>query len=106
MTNNTDMIFLSELDAIIRDRMAEPSAKSYTATLVATGTRRVAQKVGEEAIELSLAAVAGSRSEQIDEAADLLFHLQVLLATLGLSLTDVVQCLQERHCRSRNAEDK
>jgi phosphoribosyl-ATP pyrophosphohydrolase/phosphoribosyl-AMP cyclohydrolase len=89
--------FLSELEQIIRNRMKSESAASYTMQLVASGNRRVAQKVGEEAVELALAAVAGTRQEQVNEAADLMFHLQLLLAVLGLSLADVADCLERRH---------
>ncbi len=89
--------FLSELEQIIRDRMKCESAASYTIQLIASGDRRVAQKVGEEAVELALAAVAGTRQEQISEAADLMFHFQLLLAVLGLSLADVADCLERRH---------
>lgn len=89
--------FLSELEQIIRQRMTSNSTNSYTMQLVASGNRRVAQKVGEEAVELALAAVAGTRQEQIGEAADLMFHFQLLLAVLGLSLADVADCLERRH---------
>ncbi len=89
--------YLSELENIIRDRIKSTSAGSYTLQLVASGERRVAQKVGEEAVELALAAVAGTRQEQIGEAADLMFHFQVLLAVLDLSLADVADCLERRH---------
>jgi len=67
------------------------------ASLFAAGTRRIAQKVGEEAVELALAATAGDRDEQLDEAADLLYHLLVLLAAKDLSLADVAERLEERH---------
>ena len=91
------MDFLIELEKIIRDRMQKDPAASYTSQLVSGGIHRVAQKVGEEAIELALAAVAGGREQQVNEAADLLFHFQVLLASLDLSLSDVAECLRERH---------
>ncbi|MDH4047653.1 MAG: phosphoribosyl-ATP diphosphatase [Gammaproteobacteria bacterium] len=91
------MNFLYELEQIIRHRIDENSTGSYTSQLVVSGTRRVAQKVGEEAVELALAAVAGSRSDQLEEAADLMFHFQVLLASLDLSLAEVADCLQARH---------
>lgn len=94
---NNDIEFLSTLEAIISERLDADSAKSYTAQLAASGDKRVAQKVGEEAVELALAATAGDREEQIDEAADLVFHLLVLLSTKGLSLTDVVARLRDRH---------
>jgi phosphoribosyl-ATP pyrophosphohydrolase/phosphoribosyl-AMP cyclohydrolase len=95
--NKTDLKFLGELEHIIRDRISRKPDASYTANLISSGMRRVAQKVGEEAVELALAAVDGSRDEQINEAADLVFHLQVLLAVLDLSLQDVACCLERRH---------
>ena len=95
--SKNNLSYLGELEAIIRDRMASTSAGSYILQLVASGKRRVAQKVGEEAVELALAAVAGTRQEQISEAADLMFHFQVLLAVLDLSLAEVTDCLEQRH---------
>ncbi len=97
----TDQLkFLTTLESVIRNRIESDSDSSYTARLVSSGQSRVAQKVGEEALELALAATSGSASEQLDEAADLVFHLLVLLHTLGLSLGDVAAKLNERH---RNA---
>jgi phosphoribosyl-ATP pyrophosphohydrolase/phosphoribosyl-AMP cyclohydrolase len=95
--SQTDMEFLNTLEQIIRERINSGSPDSYVATLFASGTRRIAQKVGEEAVEFSLAAAAGNRTEQIEEAADLLFHIQVLLASLDISLTEVDDCLRARH---------
>jgi phosphoribosyl-ATP pyrophosphohydrolase/phosphoribosyl-AMP cyclohydrolase len=91
------MTFLTELEQIIRQRIQSGSSGSYVASLSAAGTRRVAQKVGEEAVEFALAAAAGSRSEQVDEAADLLFHFQILLANLDISLAEVAEQLRNRH---------
>jgi len=89
--------FIGQLESIIRDRIESRKSDSYTAQLVAQGEKRVAQKVGEEAIELILAATAGDRSEQLEEAADLLFHLLVLLACKGSSISDVSETLRKRH---------
>lgn len=91
--------FLQQLEQVIRDRIANPSDESYTARLVAEGTKRVAQKVGEEGVELALAAVSESRDEVLDETADLVYHVLVLLQTQGLSLSDVVRVLEARHTR-------
>ena len=91
------MAFLSELERIIHERIRSKSPDSYVATLCNSGLRRIAQKVGEEAVEFALAAVDGNRSEQVEEAADLLFHVQVLLASLDISLTEVDDCLRLRH---------
>jgi phosphoribosyl-ATP pyrophosphohydrolase/phosphoribosyl-AMP cyclohydrolase len=89
--------FLSRLEQVIAERLEQPSAESYTASLVAMGPKRVAQKVGEEAVELALAAVDGTREEVLDEAADLVYHLLVLLRTQRAQLGDVVEVLAQRH---------
>jgi phosphoribosyl-ATP pyrophosphohydrolase/phosphoribosyl-AMP cyclohydrolase len=73
-----------------------PVDGSYVSGLIRGGNRRLAQKVGEEAVELALAAAAGDRDEQVEEAADLLFHLLVLLNCNGIRLADVVQVLEQR----------
>ena len=92
-----DIQFIAELEAIVRERLAEGSDDSYTARLATSGTKRIAQKVGEEGVELALAAAAGSQQEIIDEAADLVYHLIVLLNERGLSLEDIAQRLKTRH---------
>lgn len=92
-----ELDFLSVLERIIDDRRRAAPAGSYVAGLVAGGERRVAQKVGEEAVELALAAVGDDRGAQLDEAADLLFHLLVLLRVKGLRLADVADHLERRH---------
>ncbi|MDH3619781.1 MAG: phosphoribosyl-ATP diphosphatase [Gammaproteobacteria bacterium] len=92
-----DIDFIAELETIVSARLASGGDESYTARLAAAGTKRIAQKVGEEGVELALAAAAGSQQETIDEAADLIYHLVVLLADRGLSLEDVATRLQSRH---------
>lgn len=92
-----DITFIARLEAIVVERLRSGSDDSYTVRLSAAGTKRIAQKVGEEGVELALAAAAGSHQETIDEAADLVYHLIVLLADLGLSLEDVAQRLEARH---------
>ena len=94
---STDISFLSRLEEIITTRIDNPSEDSYVSQLVASGDKRVAQKLGEEAVELSLAAVAGDSQEQLNEAADLIFHLLVLLKSKNLTLQDVAVTLQQRH---------
>lgn len=89
--------FIAELEAIVKERLAAGGDESYTARLAAAGTKRIAQKVGEEGVELALAATAGSQQETIDEAADLMYHVIVLLADRGLSLEDVATRLAARH---------
>ena len=92
-----DIRFIAELEEIVRKRLEEGSEESYTARLAASGTKRVAQKVGEEGVELALAATSGSQQETIDEAADLVYHVIVLLNERGLSLEDVAHRLRTRH---------
>jgi phosphoribosyl-ATP pyrophosphohydrolase/phosphoribosyl-AMP cyclohydrolase len=92
-----DIAFIAELEAIVLQRLAAGGDESYTARLAAAGTKRIAQKVGEEGVELALAAAAGSQQETIDEAADLVYHLIVLLADRGLSLEDIATRLKTRH---------
>lgn len=90
------LAFLADLERTVAQRLCCPTAQSYTAALVAQGVRRVAQKVGEEAVEVVLAAGA-SEAELTAEAADLIFHLIVLLKARNLSLRDVVSVLDSRH---------
>ena len=89
--------FLADLDALIAQRQRERPAGSYTTGLFEGGVRRIAQKVGEEGVETALAAVAQDDQALLGEAADLLFHLAVLLRARGLSLHDAVRVLEQRH---------
>ncbi|HEX3913553.1 MAG TPA: bifunctional phosphoribosyl-AMP cyclohydrolase/phosphoribosyl-ATP diphosphatase HisIE [Steroidobacteraceae bacterium] len=89
--------FLSRLEQIVAQRIADPPVGSYTAKLVDQGLTRIAQKVGEEGVELALAAVAQSDEAIIGEAADLLYHTALLLKVKGLSLAQVVDELESRH---------
>jgi len=91
------LAFLDTLGALIDERMRVRPAGSYTARLAAGGPKAVAQKVGEEGVELALAGVAGSEAEVVAEAADVLYHLLVLLQLRGLPLATVVQELERRH---------
>jgi len=92
-----DIRFIGDLETIVRARLDEKNEDSYTARLAAAGTRRIAQKVGEEGVELALAASSGTEQETIDEAADLIYHVIVLLSERGLSLEDVSRRLETRH---------
>jgi phosphoribosyl-ATP pyrophosphohydrolase/phosphoribosyl-AMP cyclohydrolase len=89
--------FLAELDALVDARYRERPAGSYTTKLFDGELRRIAQKVGEEGVETALAAIAQDDAALCGEAADLLFHLQVLLRARGLSLDAAVDMLRGRH---------
>ncbi|CAN5763688.1 bifunctional phosphoribosyl-AMP cyclohydrolase/phosphoribosyl-ATP diphosphatase HisIE [soil metagenome] len=89
--------FLGRLEALIQERKTNPQEKSYTNHLFASGIQKIAQKVGEEAVEVVIDAVAGNKEPLTGEAADLLYHLLVLLAASDLQLSDVVKVLQARH---------
>jgi phosphoribosyl-ATP pyrophosphohydrolase/phosphoribosyl-AMP cyclohydrolase len=89
--------WLNELEALIDARADADPASSYVATLLAAPPARRAQKVGEEAVEVALAAVSGDTGALRGEAADLVFHLLVLLRGAGLTLADVVAELARRH---------
>jgi len=90
------LAFLATLEQIIARRLRTPRPGSYTTELVASGVRRLAQKVGEEGLEVALAASA-PRDELIAESADLLFHLMLLLQTREVTLQDVSSILESRH---------
>ncbi|WP_375054924.1 bifunctional phosphoribosyl-AMP cyclohydrolase/phosphoribosyl-ATP diphosphatase HisIE [Zobellella sp. DQSA1] len=89
--------FLAELEQVLASRKGADPATSYTASLYARGTKRIAQKVGEEGVETALAATVHDHEELVSESADLLYHLTVLLQQEGLELTDVVNKLKARH---------
>lgn len=89
--------FLGQLEAVIAQRISTRPEGSYTARIWAEGKSRLAQKVGEEAVEVALAAVTGAASELLGEAADLVFHLALLLKSRDLTLVDVVAELERRH---------
>lgn len=89
--------FLAHLDGVVASRLKSRDKSSYTYRLVSDGVARVAQKVGEEGVETALAAVSGKDREFAGEAADLLYHLIVLLRARGLSLADAIAVLETRH---------
>ena len=89
--------FIGELDALVKARFESRPAGSYTTRLFDAGVRGIAQKVGEEGVETALAAVVQDDEALLGEAADLVFHLQVLLRARGLSLDDVDRVLEARH---------
>ncbi|WP_343669651.1 bifunctional phosphoribosyl-AMP cyclohydrolase/phosphoribosyl-ATP diphosphatase HisIE [Chitinophaga sp.] len=89
--------FLSKLETVINDRKNNPSDTSYTSKLFAKGINKIAQKVGEEAVEVVIEAKDDSEELFLNESADLLFHYLVLLSAKGYQLSDVLGVLQERH---------
>lgn len=95
--NSPQLSFLYELEQVIQSREGADPQSSYTASLFAKGVKRIAQKVGEEGVESALAAMAGDKEELANEAADLMFHLLVLLRSQKLELNDVIQVLKQRH---------
>jgi len=95
---------LDRLTHIIRERRVADPALSYVAKLSSRGRAKIAQKVGEEAVETVIAAIEGDRAAVTSEAADLLFHLAILLADMDLSLADVLAELDRRDGMSGLAE--
>ncbi|HET9629059.1 MAG TPA: phosphoribosyl-ATP diphosphatase [Novosphingobium sp.] len=95
---------LAKLEATIAERRAADPSTSYVAKLNAKGVGKIAQKLGEEATETVIAALAGDRQELVGEAADLLFHLLVLLGAKGVSLAEVLAELDRREGTSGIAE--
>lgn len=87
---------LAELEGVIRERIKSKDPSSYTYNIYSKGVGYIARKVGEEAVELAVAALAEGRERVVEEAADLLYHVLVLLAAQGLSLEDVCAELKRR----------
>jgi phosphoribosyl-AMP cyclohydrolase / phosphoribosyl-ATP pyrophosphohydrolase len=90
---------LSSLEAVIKDRKANPAKGSYTTSLFESGINKVAQKVGEEAVELIIEAKDNSKDLFLNEASDLMYHYLVLLTAKGFSLDDVLDVLKKRHSK-------
>ncbi len=97
VSKSADFVFLARLEKLINSRKNADENTSYTAKLFKKGTKRIAQKVGEEGVETALAATVKDKDELICEAADLMYHLSVLLADANLSFSDVIAKLKERH---------
>jgi len=93
----SQMVWLNQLETLLKERKTADPEISYTASLYARGTKRISQKVGEEGVEVALAATSGDKDEVICESADLIYHLLVLLNDQQLSLSDVINKLKERH---------
>jgi phosphoribosyl-ATP pyrophosphohydrolase/phosphoribosyl-AMP cyclohydrolase len=92
-----DLVFLSHLESIIANRKNNSNGKSYTRSLFAAGINKIAQKVGEEAVEIVIEAKDDNDDLFLGEAADLLFHYLILLQAKGFTLKDVTNILQQRH---------
>jgi phosphoribosyl-ATP pyrophosphohydrolase len=95
---------LEKLNATIAARKAASAESSYTAKLLASGPEKCAKKLGEEAFELAMAAVLGDKSNTANEAADVLYHLLVLLQSAEVSLSDVMAVLEQREGTSGHVE--
>ena len=103
-TPATPAFTLGDLAAIVRQRASASPEQSWTARLLASGPERVARKFGEEALEAVIAAVQGDKAALTTEAADVLFHLLVLLEAGGIDLDDVMSELERRTGQSGLAE--
>ncbi len=96
-SNSSQTAFIDQLRGIIKERKENPSTTSYTSSLFAKGINKLAQKVGEEAVELVIEAKDDNKELFLGEAADLLFHYLVLLEAKDYSLDEVVAVLKQRH---------
>jgi phosphoribosyl-ATP pyrophosphohydrolase/phosphoribosyl-AMP cyclohydrolase len=97
------MGFLADLERVLAERATADPAESYTARLMNEGIKRIAQKVGEEGVETALAGVAGDEREVTGEAADLVYHLTLLLHARGLGWRQVTDELRRRHADGRTS---
>ena len=97
--NKSGLEFLNYLTNLIESRKEANQDNSYTSKLFAAGSKRIAKKVGEEAVELALEAENGEMDRFIDEAADLLFHTMVLLSSRSINLNTIANRLKERHSK-------
>jgi len=94
--------FLSRLEVVIRDRKNNPDENSYVTGLFKKGINKIAQKLGEEAVEMVIEAKDGNKDLFLNEAADLLFHYLILLEAKGHNFKEVVNVLQERHDKKKS----
>jgi phosphoribosyl-ATP pyrophosphohydrolase/phosphoribosyl-AMP cyclohydrolase len=105
LSSQERLMFLSDLEQVIGERMVVRPEGSYTARLFASGIKRIAQKLGEEGVEVALAGASGTDAEVIGEVSDLFYHVLVLLKARGLSLERVFGELRARHTvRERTSE--
>ena len=99
--NSSKTLFIDQLREIIKDRKNNPTEKSYTASLFAKGINKIAQKVGEEAVEIVIEAKDDNKDLFLGEAADLLFHYLILLEAKEIELDEVMEVLIKRHNRKQ-----
>lgn len=97
--NGKTIVFLDYLTNLIEQRKSTDPKESYTSKLLAAGPKRIAKKVGEEAVEVALEAENGELDRLIDESADLLYHLMVLLASRGINIEAITTRLKDRHLK-------
>jgi phosphoribosyl-AMP cyclohydrolase / phosphoribosyl-ATP pyrophosphohydrolase len=98
---NVSNDFLNKLECVINERKNNPSDNSYTSKLFARGINKIAQKVGEEAVEVVIEAKDDNEELFLNESADLLFHYLVLLSAKGYQLSDVLSVLEKRHTQKQ-----
>lgn len=96
-TSNSNLSFLKKLDELIASRKKELPENSYTTSLFSSGVNKIAQKVGEEAVEFIIEAIDNNEDLFLNEGADLLYHMLVLLHHKGFSIADVISVLEKRH---------
>jgi len=94
--------WLSDLSSIIAERAASGDASSYTRQLLDDGPERIAKKIGEEGVEVALAGVSRDVEGCVEEVADLVYHVSVLMEARGFSWNDVIALLKKRHAKARN----
>lgn len=104
--NSQGILFLSELQDFIEQRYKEMPENSYTTSLFKSGINRMAQKVGEEAVETVIEATNGTDGRMMYEASDLLYHLIVLLTSKGRRIEELAEALQHRHNKPKEQYDK
>jgi phosphoribosyl-ATP pyrophosphohydrolase/phosphoribosyl-AMP cyclohydrolase len=95
--------FIDNLTKLIISRKGQSADSSYTASLFKRGTKRIAQKVGEEGLETALAAATHDKEELVNEASDLMYHLLVLLEDQNLTMADINKNLLDRHTKANNS---
>lgn len=104
--NRNSIGFIEYLENVIESRKEQKSESSYTAKLFSAGNKRIAKKVGEEAVEMALEAETGSDERLLDETADLFYHILVLLASRNLKFENVIEVLKSRHAAANISDEQ